>query len=277
MISFFVPKDISEEDIQDVPMPTAIPFIYKFDENMIPIKPDEGKLTHVHTSGIFLEKPGLLKEALKRQEDWVDFVPGFESSEEVIPGAKRATTLEQSLLKLKKEQEDEYWVEKFGSIKNQINLVDGGATSANFVTFADDNSEFEDPVVVDPEFVDDDNFFTINMQPLPSEKEAPNVGQAGDQNDPVVVLIRHGRTPHNNLGLFTGWEDPPLAEDGIEDAKNAGKLLKRHGFKFDVVYSSWLIRAIDTAWYVLDELDLTWLPIVKSWRLNERMCEYSYS
>ena len=56
-----------------------------------------------------------------------------------------------------------------------------------------------------------------------------------------------GRTPHNNLGLFTGWEDPPLAPDGVEDAKNAGRLLKMHGFEFDVVYTSWLQRAIETA------------------------------
>ena len=69
----------------------------------------------------------------------------------------------------------------------------------------------------------------------------------GKSKDPVVVFIRHGRTPHNNLGLFTGWEDPPLAPDGVEDAKNAGKLLKLHGFEFDVVYTSWLTRAIETA------------------------------
>ena len=81
------------------------------------------------------------------------------------------------------------------------------------------------------------------------------------------VLIRHGRTAHNNLGLFTGWEDAPLAEEGVEDAKNAGRLLKRHGFKFDVVYTSWLTRAIETAWYCMGEMDMHWLPMVKSWRL----------
>ncbi len=71
--------------------------------------------------------------------------------------------------------------------------------------------------------------------------------------------------------LFTGWEDPPLAEEGIEDAKSAGRLLKRHGVEFDVVYTSWLTRAIQTAYYCLLELDGVWVPIIKSWRLNERM------
>ena len=55
----------------------------------------------------------------------------------------------------------------------------------------------------------------------------------------------------------------------MEDAKNAGRLLKLHGFEFDVVYTSWLVRAIETAWYCMDELDMSWLPMVKSWRLNE--------
>jgi 2,3-bisphosphoglycerate-dependent phosphoglycerate mutase len=62
-----------------------------------------------------------------------------------------------------------------------------------------------------------------------------------------------------------------LAEEGIEDAKNAGRLLKRHGFEFDVVYTSWLTRAIQTAYHALAELDCVWIPLVKSWRLNERM------
>ena len=62
-----------------------------------------------------------------------------------------------------------------------------------------------------------------------------------------------------------------MAAEGRLEAQNAGKLLKRHGIEFDVVYTSWLSRAIETAWLVLDELDSVWLPMVKSWRLNERM------
>ena len=87
----------------------------------------------------------------------------------------------------------------------------------------------------------------------------------------MIVIIRHGKTSNNKLGLFTGWEDAPLADEGRDEARAAGKLLKQHGFEFDVVYTSWLSRAIETAWLVLDELDSLWLPIIKSWRLNERM------
>lgn len=86
-----------------------------------------------------------------------------------------------------------------------------------------------------------------------------------------IVIIRHGKTEYNKLGLFTGWEDVSLAREGVKEAMKAGLLLKKHGITFDVVYTSWLSRAIETAWLVLDELDLLWLPIIKTWRLNERM------
>ena len=62
-----------------------------------------------------------------------------------------------------------------------------------------------------------------------------------------------------------------MAEEGIEEAKEAGRNLKKFGFEFDVVYTSWLSRAVETAWFVMDEMDCLWLPIVKTWRLNERM------
>ena len=68
------------------------------------------------------------------------------------------------------------------------------------------------------------------------------------------------------IGLFTGWDDVPLAVEGVEEAKAAGRLLKLHGFEFDVVYTSWLSRAIETAWLVMDSMDALWLPIIKSWR-----------
>lgn len=90
---------------------------------------------------------------------------------------------------------------------------------------------------------------------------------------PLLVIIRHGKTEHNQLGLFTGWEDAMLADEGRGEAINAGRVLKEHQVSFDVVYTSWLSRAIETAWLILNELDSLWLPIVKTWRLNERMCK----
>ena len=67
-----------------------------------------------------------------------------------------------------------------------------------------------------------------------------------------IVIIRHGKTEHNKLGLFTGWEDAPLAPEGVREAARAGELLAAHGIAFDVVYASWLSRSIRTAWIVLD-------------------------
>jgi hypothetical protein len=104
---------------------------------------------------------------------------------------------------------------------------------------------------------------------------AGNITSQRDQilKEPLLVIIRHGKTEHNQLGLFTGWEDAALAVQGREEAIQAGKMLKAYGVEFDVVYTSWLSRAIETAWLVLNELDSLWLPIVKTWRLNERMCK----
>lgn len=85
-----------------------------------------------------------------------------------------------------------------------------------------------------------------------------------------LVLIRHGESEWNKANLFTGWTDVRLSEKGIEEAKEAGQILKKKGFQFDIAYTSYLTRAIHTLNYVLDEMDLNWIPVQKSWRLNER-------
>ena len=85
-----------------------------------------------------------------------------------------------------------------------------------------------------------------------------------------LVLIRHGESTWNLDNRFTGWTDVDLTPTGIEQAKNAGRLLRQEGYEFDVAYTSVLKRATRTLWHVLDEMDRTWLPVVNSWRLNER-------
>lgn len=85
-----------------------------------------------------------------------------------------------------------------------------------------------------------------------------------------VVLLRHGESQWNKENRFTGWTDVPLSEKGIEEAKKAGKLMKDAGFVFDVAYTSVLKRAIKTLWLALEEMDLMYLPVHNSWRLNER-------
>jgi 2,3-bisphosphoglycerate-dependent phosphoglycerate mutase len=85
-----------------------------------------------------------------------------------------------------------------------------------------------------------------------------------------LVLVRHGESTWNLENRFTGWTDVDLTATGIEQAKEAGRLLEAEGYDFDVAYTSVLKRATRTLWHTLDELDRTWLPVVHSWRLNER-------
>ena len=85
-----------------------------------------------------------------------------------------------------------------------------------------------------------------------------------------LVLIRHGESTWNLENRFTGWTDVPLTDTGVAQAREAGRLLREAGYDFDVAYTSVLKRAIWTLWHCLDALDRTWLPVVHSWRLNER-------
>jgi 2,3-bisphosphoglycerate-dependent phosphoglycerate mutase len=85
-----------------------------------------------------------------------------------------------------------------------------------------------------------------------------------------LVLIRHGQSTWNLENRFTGWVDVELTPLGVLQAQTAGRLLKQHGFDFDIAYTSVLKRAVWTLWHTLDQLDRTWLPVVNAWRLNER-------
>ena len=84
------------------------------------------------------------------------------------------------------------------------------------------------------------------------------------------MLLRHGESVWNKENRFSGWTDVDLSEKGILEAEKAGKVLKENNFTFDIAYTSFLKRGIRTLWIVLDELDLMWIPVFKSWRLNER-------
>ena len=85
-----------------------------------------------------------------------------------------------------------------------------------------------------------------------------------------LVLLRHGESQWNLDNRFTGWTDVDLTDNGRREAKAAGELLQREGYGFDIAYTSVLRRAIRTLWITLDTMDLMWLPVVHSWRLNER-------
>lgn len=85
-----------------------------------------------------------------------------------------------------------------------------------------------------------------------------------------VVLLRHGESTWNKENKFTGWTDVDLSEKGVVEAHEGGKVLKKDGYVFDVAFTSVLKRAIRTLWITLDEMDLMWIPVLRSWRLNER-------
>ena len=85
-----------------------------------------------------------------------------------------------------------------------------------------------------------------------------------------LVLLRHGESEWNRDNRFTGWTDIDLSEKGVEEAKKSAQLLKDAGLVFDVAFTSMLKRSIRTLWIVLDEMDLMWIPVYNSWRLNER-------
>ena len=85
-----------------------------------------------------------------------------------------------------------------------------------------------------------------------------------------LVLVRHGQSVWNKENRFTGWKDVDLTEQGREEARTAGELLKEAGFEFDVAYTSVLKRAVRTLWSILDNMDQMWIPVIRDYRLNER-------
>lgn len=100
--------------------------------------------------------------------------------------------------------------------------------------------------------------------------EKLNYISKGDFQMSKLVFARHGLSEWNEKNLFTGWADVDLAEQGVNEAKRAGELVKEAGIEFDIAYTSVLKRAIKTTNYVLEYSDQLWVPVVKSWRLNER-------
>jgi 2,3-bisphosphoglycerate-dependent phosphoglycerate mutase len=86
----------------------------------------------------------------------------------------------------------------------------------------------------------------------------------------TLVLLRHGESTWNKENRFTGWTDVDLSPKGLEEARAAGRQMLQDGYLFDVAYTSVLKRAIRTLWLSLDEMDLMWIPVYKTWRLNER-------
>ncbi len=96
------------------------------------------------------------------------------------------------------------------------------------------------------------------------------MNDADSQSPGTLVLVRHGQSEWNLKNLFTGWTDVDLTDQGIREARSAGRALQDQGLSFDIAFTSVLTRAIRTLWLILDEMDLMWIPVHREWRLNER-------
>lgn len=228
---------IGDEEIQEVAIPTGIPIVYKFDQHLNSLKPEEGKfLSQQHMKGVFLEKPGELKEALRKEMEWCETVPGY--SRTMARSQTAMTPYERALSKLKAEKELGEWAGQF--IDPTAEVEDDGSDGNQGMPITFENSEdeawergmkeLEEGKAFDPEgpqgsieplkiLVEEDDYvvspslITNNpclLESMPSQSMLPGIGSVPIRRDAVVVLIRHGKTEHNKLGLFTGWEDAPL-------------------------------------------------------------------
>mmetsp|Transcript_18958 Transcript_18958/g.19076 ORF Transcript_18958/g.19076 Transcript_18958/m.19076 type:complete len:730 (-) Transcript_18958:58-2247(-) len=226
---------LSDDQIRKVAIPNGIPLVYKFDRNMKPIVQE---FAVPPISGGFLEKKGLLRDALAKEQELAKFVPGYKMTD------NRAPPLDPLLRSL-----------TYLDLEHKLSALASGNISFT-----------QQPAA--PAIPPAGTMLSgaLSLGAVKSAREESQI-----LKKPVMVIIRHGKTEHNKLGLFTGWEDAPLAEEGREEARAAGRLLKAHGVEFDMVYTSWLSRAIETAWILMNQMDSVWLPIVKTWRLNERM------
>lgn len=221
-------------------------------------------------NGFFIEKPELLKEALKRQAEVAATLPGFSQTVEKTAG--RLTTIGAVISNMKMEASEssaETGMETTdGKVESKpqskkIKVVGGGLNATDEDSFEEISAKTTKKVTP--------NMVRQSSKPSPGNTLLAGLDNVAIRKDAVVVMIRHGKTPHNELSLFTGWDDPPLAPEGIRQAREAGRLLKQNGYEFDVVYTSWLSRAIETAWLIMDTMGDMWLPTIKTWRLNERM------
>mmetsp|Transcript_3224 Transcript_3224/g.4867 ORF Transcript_3224/g.4867 Transcript_3224/m.4867 type:complete len:685 (+) Transcript_3224:25-2079(+) len=203
---------IDSDAIKSVEIPTGIPLVFDFDEDMKPIR---SNFSVGAVSGSFLAEREKTLAALARERELSNEIPGFSDSGLVTPVLRAISSLQ-------RERE----------------------------LFSMDSSDEKEETFI-PDF---------------AEREY-DLGIKG----PLLVIMRHGKTEFNKLGLFTGWEDVSLTKEGRDEAQQAGKLLSKYKVEFDEVHTSCLSRAIETAWLTMEEMDALWLPVKKSWRLNERM------
>eukprot|EP00471_Norrisiella_sphaerica_P000224 CAMPEP_0184484750 /NCGR_PEP_ID=MMETSP0113_2-20130426/6426_1 /TAXON_ID=91329 /ORGANISM="Norrisiella sphaerica, Strain BC52" /LENGTH=825 /DNA_ID=CAMNT_0026865871 /DNA_START=476 /DNA_END=2954 /DNA_ORIENTATION=- len=246
---------IDTDEIRSVEIPTGIPLVYEFDVDMKPIRSNfsgQGGM-----SGSFLATPEVTQAALKRERELSQDVPGFTDSPLVTPVLRAISSLQrerESLFKERKHDASDNGRISIASmlsddqrgskLSGELDRINGGRTN-----IFGDNSEAE------------------GASESSMSKAVKDIGI----DEPLLIIMRHGTTEFNKLGLFTGWQDVTLSAEGREEAINAGKLMAKYNVQIDEVHTSCLSRAIETAWLAMGELDAFWVPFKKTWRLNERM------
>lgn len=235
---------VGETEIEDIRIPKCIPLIYRFQEvafkggasksTLVPVAPDPVKSRiQQHTTAQLLETPASLKAAVSKLTAQEKISTDLSGSA-ILSLHKREVSLRDALSNLRSTNpalNHTAEVDDYADIESRLRAP--AQLEYDGERWNDDPSEFEEYEYDEFDVADGPELVAANVVLIPeaSEVKATTFPTSWPSNirdgDSVVVLIRHGRTPHNNLGLFTGWEDPPLAEDGIEDAINAGKLLKR--------------------------------------------------
>ena len=207
---------VSDEVIVDVSIPNGIPLVYSFDRfpsgDLIPHRTANSVSPHV--SGAFLEERGLLRAALEAEAELVRRVPGHFS------------------------MKDQPAVRALAKLELERKLIDLAADPSRLER-AVERSRTKPAPAVDALYMGLPAEKVIRTMPRESTCQ-PAAFAAAD----AIVILRHGRTEHNKLGLFTGWEDASLAKEGIAEAKRAGQLLRAHGFAVDAVYTSWRRRGV---------------------------------
>jgi broad specificity phosphatase PhoE len=191
--------NVSDVEIQEVNLPRGIPVVYNFDKELQP-QPASKKLSQLYTNAVFLEKPGLLEEALKQQDKWRAMVPGLDD-DKIRPQVARDQTMVHALEQLRAEQRAEVAITGSGESSPEAGKENSSILySHGHERWDDDPSEFEDwDEFSDSDFGDRHGYSYFNWVQATDNREE-TIGPAFNENDPVVVFIRHGRTSHNNLG-----------------------------------------------------------------------------
>ena len=245
---------LTPEQIQLINIPSGIPLVYKFERTDAKKKKGlyRGKSTRIANMipGDVINEQGGGKQSKIRPVKMGDATAPLNGE---FLGSKKLLDLAQEEMMVREEELAEAMSIIFNPSKENVDTAPtSNSTLANNLSCdISFSSKFGGSIV--PTMVKG-----IQLGEMISESR-----QSSISSGPLIVMCRHGKTTNNNLGLFTGWEDAPLSETGKQEATAAGKLLKAHNIKFDVMYTSWLSRAIETGWRILGMEEWVWFHSYK--------------